>query len=186
MTRERLRASHGLLWPMPNEKHPGTKRRYVNGEDPVVPADWPHPIKFYGRPDNKAVVWLRAHKPPEEVVDAEYTYYYKTGRNIEHWHTATMTKSCKERRHANYESMAEFNPADASKLGLKAGDMVQISSRRGREKFHVKVTEFSKPGLIYVHMHDPEHMCNRVTIDAVDPISKQPEFKVCAVKVEKV
>jgi nitrate reductase NapA len=97
-----------------------------------------------------------------------------------------MTKNCKELRHANYESMAEFHPGDAQKLGLKAGDLVQISSRRGREKFHVKITEFSKPGLIYVHMHDPNHMCNRVTIDAVDPISKQPEFKVCAVKVERV
>jgi nitrate reductase NapA len=186
MTRDRLRASHGLLWPMPNAAHPGTKRRYVKGEDPLVAADWPHRIKFYGRPDNKAVVWLRPHKPPEEVVDTEYTYYYTTGRNIEHWHTATMTKNCKELRHANYESMAEFHPGDAQKLGLKAGDLVQISSRRGREKFHVKITEFSKPGLIYVHMHDPHHMCNRVTIDAVDPISKQPEFKVCAVKVERV
>ncbi|MGA2990370.1 MAG: nitrate reductase [Candidatus Korobacteraceae bacterium] len=186
MTRDRLRASHGLLWPMPNAAHPGTKRRYVKGEDPLVAADWPHRIMFYGRPDNKAVVWLRPHKPPEEVVDTEYTYYYTTGRNIEHWHTATMTKNCKELRHANYESMAEFHPGDAQKLGLKAGDLVQISSRRGREKFHVKITEFSKPGLIYVHMHDPNHMCNRVTIDAVDPISKQPEFKVCAVKVERV
>jgi nitrate reductase NapA len=97
-----------------------------------------------------------------------------------------MTKSCKELRHANYESMAEINAVDAQKLGLKPGDTVQIASRRGKEKFRVKVTEFSKPGLIYVHMHDPDHMCNRVTIDAVDSISKQPEYKVCAVKMEKV
>ncbi len=186
MTRNRMRASQGLLWPMPNESHPGTKRRYVKGEDPLVGSEWPQRIQFYGRPDNKAVVWLRPHKPPEEVVDAEYNYYYTTGRNLEHWHTGTMTKSCKELRHANYESMAEINAVDAQKLGLKAGDTVQIASRRGKEKFHVKVTEFSKPGLIYVHMHDPDHMCNRVTIDAVDPISKQPEYKVCAVKMEKV
>jgi nitrate reductase NapA len=186
MTRDRMRAAHGLLWPMPNESHPGTKRRYVKGEDPLVGPEWPQRIQFYGRPDKKAVVWLRPHKPPEEVVDAEYNYYYTTGRNLEHWHTGTMTKSCKELRHANYESMAEVNPVDAQNLGLKQGDTVQIASRRGKEKFRVKVTEFSKPGLIYVHMHDPNHMCNRVTIDAVDPISKQPEYKVCAVKMEKV
>jgi nitrate reductase NapA len=186
MTRDRMRPAHGLLWPMPNESHPGTKRRYVKGEDPLVAPEWPQRIQFYGRPDNKAVVWLRPHKPPEEVVDAEYNYYYTTGRNLEHWHTGTMTKSCKELRHANYESMAEINAVDAQKLGLKPGDTVQIASRRGKEKFRVKVTEFSKPGLIYVHMHDPDHMCNRVTIDAVDSISKQPEYKVCAVKMEKV
>jgi nitrate reductase NapA len=186
MTRDRMRPAHGLLWPMPNESHPGTKRRYVKGEDPLVAPEWPQRIQFYGRPDNKAVVWLRPHKPPEEVVDAEYNYYCTTGRNLEHWHTGTMTKSCKELRHANYESMAEINAVDAQKLGLKPGDTVQIASRRGKEKFRVKVTEFSKPGLIYVHMHDPDHMCNRVTIDAVDSISKQPEYKVCAVKMEKV
>ena len=186
MTRNRLRNSRGLLWPMPTENHPGTKRRYVKGEDPLVPADWPQRIKFYGRPDGKAVVWFRPHKLPEEVPDAQYTFYYTTGRVIEHWHTATMTRNCKELRHANYESMAELHPDDARKLNVKPGDTVRITSRRGTERFHVKVTEFSKPGLIYVHMHDPDHMCNRVTIDAVDPISKQPEFKVCAVKIEKV
>ncbi len=186
MSRERLRASHGLLWPMPSETHPGTKRRYVKGEDPLVPADWPGRVKFYGRPDNKAVVWLRPHKPPEEVIDAQYPFYYTTGRVIEHWHTGTMTRNCKELRHANAESMAEVHPDDARKLAIKTGDTVRITSRRGAENFHVKVTDFSKPGLVFVHMHDPDHMCNRVTIDAVDPISKQPEFKVCAVKVEKV
>jgi nitrate reductase NapA len=186
MTRDRLRSAHGLLWPMPAENHPGTKRRYVKGEDPLVPADWPKRLKFYGRPDNKSVVWLRPHKPPEEVIDAQYTFYYTTGRVIEHWHTGTMTRNCKELRHANYESMAEMHPDDARKLGVKPGDTVRITSRRGAEQFRVKVTDFSKAGLIYVHMHDPMHMCNRVTIDAVDPISKQPEFKVCAVKVEKV
>jgi nitrate reductase NapA len=186
MTRERLRASHGLLWPMPAETHPGTKRRYVQGEDPLVPADWPKRVKFYGRPDNKAVVWLRPHKPPEEVPDQQYPFYYTTGRVIEHWHTGTMTRNCKELKHANAESMAEFHPDDGRKLAIKAGDTVRVSSRRGAEQFHVKVTEFSKPGLVYVHMHDPDHMCNRITIDAVDPVSKQPEFKVCAVKVEKV
>jgi nitrate reductase NapA len=186
MTRDRLRAAHGLLWPMPSETHPGTKRRYVKGEDPLVAADWPRPIKFYGRPDNKAVVWLRPQKPPEEVTDAEYPFYYTTGRVIEHWHTGTMTRTCKELRALNYETTAELNAADAKKLKLKNGDTVRVTSRRGAERFRVKVTELSRPGLVYGHIHDQDHMCNKVTTDAVDPVSKQPEFKICAVKLEKV
>jgi nitrate reductase (cytochrome) len=186
MTRERLRKEHGLLWPLPTEGHPGTTLRYVKGEDPLVSKDWQHRIQFYGRPDNKAVVWLRPQKPPEEVPDAEYPFYYTTGRNIEHWHTSTMTRNCKELVHANYESMAEINPADAKKLGVKTGDKVRVSSRRGSEVFRAKIADSSSKGLVYIHMHDADHMCNIMTIDAVDPGSKQPEFKICAVKVEKV
>ena len=92
MTRERLRQAHGLLWPMPGAEHPGTKRRYVRGEDPLVPADHPQRVKFYGRPDGRAVVWMRPQKPPEEVVDAAYPMYFTTGRVLEHWHTGTMTR----------------------------------------------------------------------------------------------
>jgi nitrate reductase NapA len=186
MTRQRLRDAHGLFWPMPTSNHPGTKLRYVKGEDPLVPADHPTRMKFYGRPDGKAVVWLRPQKPPEEVIDAEYPFYYTTGRVIEHWHTATMTKNCKELQQANYESVAEIHPDDAKKLGVKGGDWVKLVSRRGEERFKVKVTDQSKVGLVYVHMHDQDHMCNRITNDATDPVSRQPEFKVAAIRVVKV
>ncbi|MCA1732512.1 MAG: nitrate reductase, partial [Acidobacteria bacterium] len=136
--------------------------------------------------DNKAVIWLRPQKPPEEVPDAEYPFYFTTGRNIEHWHTGTMTRNCKELRNANYETMAEINPADATRLGIKTGDKVRVSSRRGSDVFRAKVAETSSKGLVYMHMHDPDHMCNLLTNDVVDPGSKQPEFKICAVKMEKV
>lgn len=186
MTRDRLKKAHGLFWPMPTANHPGTRLRYVKGSDPFVPTDHPHRIKFYGRPDNKAVVWMRPYKPAAEVVDAEYPFWYTTGRNIEHWHTGTMTKNCKELVHANYESMAEMHPDDAKKLGVKTGDKVRLTSRRGSEVFRAKVTDGSQKNLVFVNMHDPDHMCNLITIDAVDPVSKQPEFKICAIKVEKV
>jgi nitrate reductase NapA len=185
MTRERLRKEHGLLWPLPAEGHPGTRRRYVRGEDPLVPPDHPQRILFYGRPDRRAVVWLRPHKPPEEVVDAEYPVYFTTGRVIEHWHTGTMTRNCKELRTANYESVAEMHPDDAARAGVGTGDRVRVSSRRGADTFKVRIVDGARKGLVFVHMHDPDHMCNRITIDAVDPISRQPEFKICAVKVEK-
>jgi len=185
MTRERLKASHGLLWPLPTEGHAGTARRYVKGEDPLVPADAPDRILFYGRPDKKAVVWLRPHKAPEEVVDAEYPFWFTTGRVLEHWHTGTMTRNCKELRTANAEATAELHPDDARRLGVASGDVVRIASRRGSDRFKVRVVDTARAGLVFVHMHDPEHMCNRITIDAVDPVSRQPEFKICAVRVER-
>jgi len=185
MTRERLRDSHGLLWPLPAHGHPGTKRRYVRGEDPLVPAAHPQRVLFYGRPDKRAVIWLRPHKPPEEVPDAAYPMYFTTGRVMEHWHTGTMTRNCRELRQANSEAVAEMHPADAARLGVKSGDLVRISSRRGHEKFQVRLAEGGRPGLVFVHMHDDQRMCNRITIDAVDPVSRQPEFKICAIKVEK-
>jgi nitrate reductase NapA len=185
MTRERLRESHGLLWPMPAVDHPGTKRRYVRGEDPFVPADHAQRVKFYGRPDGRAVVWLRPNKPPEEVTDADYPMVFTTGRVIEHWHTGTMTRNCQELRHANAEALAEIHPQDAARLGVQTGDLVQITSRRGAEKFRTKVTDTARVGLVFVQMHDDQRMCNRITNDAVDPVSRQPEFKICAVKVEK-
>ncbi len=185
MTRERLRQAHGLLWPMPGTEHPGTKRRYVRGEDPLVPADHPQRVKFYGRPDARAVVWLRPQKPPEEVVDAAYPMYFTTGRVLEHWHTGTMTRRCKELEHANSEALAELHPQDAARLGLATGDAVRVTSRRGAETFRAKVTEGARVGLVFVQMHDDQRMCNRITIDAVDPVSRQPEYKICAVKLEK-
>ncbi len=69
---------------------------------------------------------------------------------------------------------------------MATGDAVRVSSRRGAETFRAKLVEGARPGLVFVHMHDPERMCNRLTVDAVDPGSKQPEFKICAVKVEPV
>jgi nitrate reductase NapA len=186
MTRDRLREAHGLLWPLPAVGHAGTRRRYVRGDDPLVPADHPQRIKFYGRPDARAVVWMRPHRPPEEVTDATFPMAFTTGRIVEHWHTGTMTRNCRELRQANAEALAELHPQDAARLGVTTGDLVQITSRRGSERFRAKVTDGARVGLVFVQMHDDQRMCNRITIDAVDPVSKQPEFKICAVKVEKV
>ncbi len=70
-------------------------------------------------------------------------------------------------------------------LGVATGDAVRLSSRRGSQVFRARVADGERPGLVFVHMHDPDRMCNKLTIDAVDPISRQPEFKICAVRAEK-
>jgi len=184
MKRERLRESHGLQWPLPSDGHPGTKRRFVRGDDPMVPADHPQRVLFYGRPDHRAVVWMRPFEPPAEVTDAEYPFYFTTTRVIEHWHTSTMTGNMKEMKRA-LEATADVNPADAKAKGFSDGQQVRIVSRRGSQTFRLRITDDSPRGLVNVQMHDPKHMCNFLTIDAVDPGSKQPEFKICAVKLEK-
>ena len=185
ITRERLKKEHGILWPCPTEDHPGTKYRYVKGEDPVVAADWPTRMQFYGKPNNRAVVWMRPQKDPQEPPDAEYPVYYTTGRVIEHWHTGTMTMQCKELKHTKSRAEVEIHPADAAKLGVKTGDGVKVTSRRSSVVFPALVTDTTREGMVFVNMHDPDRLCNEITIDAFDPGSKQPEFKICAVKMEK-
>jgi nitrate reductase NapA len=185
MTRERLREEHGILWPCPTEDHPGTKRRYVKGDDPNVPDDWPHRVQFYGKPNKRAVVWLRPQQDPAAPPDQEYPYYFTTGRVIEHWHSGTMTMKCKELKHAKGSAEVEIHPDDAAALGIKTGDSVKVTSRRSSVVFPALVTDGSPRGMVFVNMHDQEKLCNEITIDAFDAGSKQPEFKICGVKLEK-
>ncbi|MCU0228163.1 MAG: nitrate reductase [Bryobacterales bacterium] len=184
MTRDRLRQASGLLWPLPTPTHPGTRRRYVQGEDPLVAADWPHRIQFYGRPGNKAVVWMRDQKLPAEMPDAEYPLYLNTGRILEHWHTATMTGKVKALAATHLEAVAEMHPTDVKRLGLRNGQRVRLRSRRGSLVLRVRQTENARPGSVYAHFHDPERLTNLLTIDALDPASKEPEFKIAAITVE--
>jgi nitrate reductase (cytochrome) len=185
MTRERLQRAHGLLWPMPTTDHLGTKRRYVKGDDPLVPEDWPHPVKFYGRPDDKAVLWMRDQGQPAEVPDAEYPLYLNTGRVLEHWHTATMTGKVGELAVTNLEAIAEMHPEDMKKLRIRSGQRIKVSSRRGSLVMRVRQSENAREGSVFVHFHDPARLVNLLTIDAFDPVSKEPEFKIAAVKVER-
>ncbi|MCA9265471.1 MAG: nitrate reductase, partial [Planctomycetales bacterium] len=138
MTRERLKQERGLRWPCPSEDHPGTARRFVKGEDPMLDSG-PYAdesiatgdISFYGRPDKKAVIWLRPAKPPAEPVDDEYPFILSTGRVLEHWHTGTMTMRADELRRAQPACYVEIHPDDAEATGIASGDMVKITSRRG-------------------------------------------------------
>ncbi len=194
MTRERLKKERGIRWPAPTEDHPGTARRFVKGDDPCLDAG-PYKdnsladgdTKFYAAPDNRAVVWLRPVLPPAEPPDDDYPYVLSTGRVLEHWHTGTMTMKAEELRRAYPEAFVEVNPTDARKLGVKDGDRLRITSRRGEAVIKTRVVDFPQPGMVFVPFcwEDDETFINRVTIDAYDPGSKQPEFKICAVKLSK-
>jgi len=185
ITRERLRKSSGILWPCPTEDHPGTKMRYVRGEDPLVPADHPDRIFFYGTPEKKAYVWMRPHKGAAEEPDADYPFVLTTGRVIDHWHTGTMTGKVPELKNAFPNAFVELAESDAKKFGVVNGDMVTLESRRGTMSLPAKVGEVCRPGLVFVPFFDSKKLINDLTNDAVDDISKEPEFKICAVKVRK-
>jgi nitrate reductase NapA len=185
----------GVQWPAPDEKYAltgGTVKKFVKGMDPMATSHSKNdlPYQFYGpaHPDNKLWVWLRPQADPEEVPDAEYPFYLSTGRIIDHWHTMSMTGRVPELLRANPYAYVEVNPKDAKKLGIKPGDMVEITSRRGSNVLPAKVYEGPIEGMVFVYWHDqhPDRMINKVTKDAFDPGSKEPEFKICAVKVKKV
>jgi len=195
MTRARLKKERGIRWPAPTKDHPGTARRFVKGEDPILDqgpyADnslQPGEVQFYAAPDKRAIVWLRPALGPAEPPDAEYPFILSTGRVLEHWHTGTMTMRAEELRRAYPDAFMEINPADADKLGIRTGDQVRITSRRGEALVAARVADIPRPGMVFVPMHweQTNGLINRVTIDAYDPGSKQPEFKICAVKLAKV
>lgn len=197
MTYERLKKlEEGLQWPCPSVNHPGTARRYVRGEDPIM--DMPEIVKappdariyFYAdkKHEGKANVFLRPYKGPEEPPDEEYPFFLTTGRVIEQWHSGTMTMRVPEIARSQPNAYVEINPIDANAYGISNGDMVKIVSRRGFNVLPARVVKVSLPGILFVPWFDQkwERMINRVTIDAFDAGSKQPEFKICAARIERI
>ena len=147
-------------------------------------------IYFYAdkQHEGKANVFLRPYKGPEEPPDKDYPFFLTTGRVIEQWHSGTMTMRVPEIARSQPNAYVEINPEDAKEYGIRNGDMVKITSRRGFNLLPAHVVKRSLPGILFVPWFDQEwdRMINRVTIDAFDDGSKQPEFKICAVKIERV
>jgi nitrate reductase NapA len=184
ITYKRLRQKRGIQWPCPSEKHPGTVRRYVGGDDPNVSAG--QSIEFYGRPDKRAVVYLRAYKPSPEETDTEFPLLLTTGRVLEQWHTGTMTDRIVELQKASGRAQFELSPQDARSLGVANGDRVEVRSRFGTQSGRAVVTDRSRRGVLFASFYDSRFLLNRVVSDHMDPISKQPEFKITAVAVRRI
>ena len=185
----RLKKLRGITWPVPSVDHPGTYKRYTKG-DPIFDA-LPAAKKkgrrmyFYGKPDGKAVVWARPPKGPEEPTDAEYPLALSTGRVLEHWHTMTMTGTVPELVRAVPKAYVEINPQDAKKMGIEDKEQVIVETRRGKLKIEARVIDRPEPGTIFIPWHWKQWMANILTIDAFDPGSKEPEYKVCAARIKK-
>jgi anaerobic selenocysteine-containing dehydrogenase len=126
------------------------------------------------------------YKPPAEDADAEYPLILTTDRSLYHYHTSTMTRKVDGLNVLDKEELLRINPADASKLGIEDGEIVEISSRRGKTRVKANKTDICPPGVVSMTFHFFESPTNELTNAALDPLAKIPETKVCAVKVQKI
>src|SRR5512143_2207848 len=156
----------GLQYPVADETHPGT---------PFLFAD-----TF---PSGRGHFFPLEYVPVAEPVDDEYPFILTTGRLLEHWHGGSMT------RHSQLNELfphplIDLHEIDAAQLGLKTGDVVRVSSRRGSIVLRVNVSPKTNPGVVFIPMHFAEAAANLLTIDTLDPQAKIPEFKACAVNIQ--
>jgi nitrate reductase NapA len=176
--------TRGLRWPV--VKGQETRWRYREGSDPYVPAG--SGFRFYGHKDGKAVIFGLPYEPAAESPDEDYPFWLATGRILEHWHSGSMTRRVPELYRAVPNAVVYMHPDDAEELGLRRGSEVRVASRRGEIRTRVETRGRNKPprGLVFVPWFDASQLINKVTLDATDPISKQTDFKKCAVKILKV
>ncbi|EIK44275.1 nitrate reductase catalytic subunit [Cellvibrio sp. BR] len=176
--------ARGLRWPVVEGKE--TRWRYREGYDPYVKKGTG--VQFYGKPDNRAIIFALPYEPPAESPDKDYPFWLSTGRVLEHWHTGTMTNRVEELHAAVPDALVYMNHEDAEAIGVRQGSEVRVISRRGAVRVRVETRGRVKPprGLIFIPFFDATKLVNNVTLDATDPISLQTDYKKCAVKIELV
>jgi predicted molibdopterin-dependent oxidoreductase YjgC len=169
VSHERLERGDRLQWPVKDAEHPGTPvlhiGQFTRGKGKLMPIDY---------------------VPPPELPDDEYPMLLNTGRVLYHWHGGEMTRRAKGLMEIYGESLVEVNPEDAQKLGINGNRQVRVTSRRGSMEAQAWVTDRVPPGMVFANFHFPESPVNELTIAALDPVSKIPSYKICAVKVELV
>ncbi|MCK5507134.1 MAG: molybdopterin-dependent oxidoreductase, partial [Desulfobacterales bacterium] len=165
---ERLK-NHGLQWPCPNWEHPGTP--YLHNSEFTRGKGLFQPVKFI---------------LPAEVPNKEYPFLLSTGRELYHYNSGTMTHKVKGLHAISPEVIVEIHPLDAEKKGIENKTIVKIVSRRGEIQARVSITGKSPKGSIFIPFHFGEMAVNLLTNDALDPVARIPELKVCAVRIEQV
>jgi len=159
----------GIQWPCPSSEHPGTKymhkEKFTRGKGLFKPA---------------------AYQPSAELPDADYPLILTTGRILYHYHTMTMTGKNEGLMKIAGESFIEINPCNAKKIGIEDGEVVRVVSRRGQVEVKARVSDIVDEDVVFMPFHFAKGAANMLTNAALDPISKEPELKVCAVKVEKI
>ncbi len=161
--------NEGLQWPCPTEDHPGTK--YLHKESIARGKGLFHPVEHLGSAETK---------------DEEYPFILTTGRILYHYHTRSMTGREEGLNEIAPSSFIQINKITADRLGFKDGEMVKVSSRRGSVNVEVEVTDILDEDVVFMPFHYAEGAANYLTNPASDPICKIPEYKVAAVKLEKV
>jgi formate dehydrogenase major subunit len=161
----------GKLWPCPDPEHSDGKQLLFgdgfptqSGRGKFVPADY---------------------QPAAELPDTEYPFILNTGRLLEHWHTGTMTRRAKALDALEPEAICEMNPQDLNELGVSSGGRVTLSTRRGTITLKARASHSVSRKNVFVPFHFREASANTLTNDALDPFGKIPEYKFCAVRVER-
>ena len=158
----------GLQWPCPNTEHPGTPilhtAQFSRGKGRFVPI---------------------TYRPSAELPDAEYPLVLTTGRSLFQYHTGTMTRKVKGLNDILGEGKVDINPKDAQALGIANGEIIKVTSRRGSVTAKANVTGVTSEGVVFMNFHFAENCANILTNNALDPVAKTPEYKVCAVRIEK-
>ncbi|MCL6612455.1 MAG: molybdopterin-dependent oxidoreductase, partial [Peptococcaceae bacterium] len=157
----------GLQWPCPAPDHPGTPVLHVGKFSRGLGKF--HPVEYV---------------PPAETPDGQYPLVLSTGRRYYHYHTGTMTQRTGALEVYYGQEHLEINPADAAGLGIRDGDRVRVTSRRGSVELKARITDVVPPGMVFTSFHFPGVPINKLTNPARDATAKIPELKVCAVKVE--
>jgi predicted molibdopterin-dependent oxidoreductase YjgC len=168
ITYERLE-NGGLQWPCPTAEHPGTTflhaEKFARGKGHFVPLDY---------------------KASAELPDQKYPLVLTTDRSLFHFHTSTMSRRVAGLEFLDGEELLRIHPDDAARLEIANGDMLRVTSRRGKIAVRARLTEACPPGVVSLTFHFAEAPTNVLTHAALDPVAKIPETKVCAVRVEKL
>ncbi len=167
ITYDRLEAEGGVHWPCPALEHPGTPYLFAESF-----------------PRGRGRFWTLEYGPESELPDADYPFLLTTGRVLYHWHGGTMSRRSKLDE-VWPEATVEVHPADAARLGAHTGDWLQATSRRGSIALRAMVTERSPEGVAFIPFHFVEAAANVLTSDRLDPRAKIPDFKVCAIRLER-
>ncbi len=171
ITYEKIETQRGVFWPCPAEDHPGTPRLFQQGFPTLTGRARFHAIR---------------HQPPAEALDADYPLYLTTGRMLAHYQSGTQTQRVAHLREMAPEPLAEIHPTTARRYGLVDGETGALTTRRGTAMFKVKVTTGIREDTVFVPFHwGGCQSVNRLTNPALDPASRMPEFKVCAVRIER-
>jgi formate dehydrogenase major subunit/formate dehydrogenase alpha subunit len=167
ISHERLERGERLQWPVKSPESPGTPilhvGQFARGKGKFTPIE---------------------HIPPAEMPDDEYPLILSTGRVLYHWHGGEMTRRSKGLLEVYGQTLIEVNPEDAQHLGLNGKKRVRVTSRRGSIEAEAWVTDRVPPGMVFANFHFPDASANELTIAALDPVAKIPEYKICAVRVE--
>ncbi|MGC8968150.1 MAG: formate dehydrogenase subunit alpha [Thermus sp.] len=162
-------AGEGVRWPCPEEDHPGEGVLFR---------------ERFNTPTGRARFFPAPYAPPAETPSQDFPLTLSTGRVLFHWHGGTLSRNSRLNE-AYPEMRVEVNPQDAKRLGLEDGDPVYVVSRRGRILAKAWVTDRTPEGVVYAPFHFAEAPANRLTLNALDPVSRIPEYKVSAVRLEK-